>query len=76
MAGQLGGSRSRDCPYDLSIDSLPVSLRAHLQMFGRTVLYIPPLCKLNPFYDQFVGLRFRAMCYLADVCGEDISCYC
>ncbi|HEY9908067.1 MAG TPA: Mo-dependent nitrogenase C-terminal domain-containing protein [Thermosynechococcaceae cyanobacterium] len=46
------------------------------KMFGRTVLYIPPLCKLNPFYDQFVGLRFRAMCYLADVCGEDISCYC
>jgi hypothetical protein len=43
---------------------------------GRTILYIPPLCKLNPLYDQFVGLRFRALCYLADVCGEDVTAYC
>jgi Mo-dependent nitrogenase C-terminus len=46
------------------------------KLFGRTVLRIPPLCKLNPFYDEVVGLRFRALCYLADVCGEDISIYC
>jgi Mo-dependent nitrogenase C-terminus len=46
------------------------------KLFGRTVLQIPPLCKLNPFYDEVVGLRFRALCYLADVCGEDISLYC
>ncbi|WP_413163918.1 Mo-dependent nitrogenase C-terminal domain-containing protein [Capilliphycus salinus ALCB114379] len=39
---------------------------------GRTVLRIPPLCKLNPFYDQVVGLRFRAMCYLVDECGMSI----
>lgn len=39
---------------------------------GRTFLRIPPLCKLNPFYDQVVGLRFRAMCYLADECGMTI----
>jgi len=45
-------------------------------LLGRTVLYIPPLCKLNPLYEQFVGLRFRALCYLADVCGEDVSEYC
>ncbi|MDY7023546.1 MAG: Mo-dependent nitrogenase C-terminal domain-containing protein [Cyanobacteriota bacterium] len=36
---------------------------------GRTFLRIPPLCKLNPLYDQVVGLRFRAMCYLVDECG-------
>lgn len=30
--------------------------------FGNRVLFtIPPLCKLNPFYDQFVGLRFRSL---------------
>jgi hypothetical protein len=23
---------------------------------------IPPLCKLNPFYEQLVSLRFRAQC--------------
>jgi hypothetical protein len=27
-------------------------------------------------YEEVVGLRFKAMCYLADVCGEDISQYC
>lgn len=42
---------------------------------GRTLAHIPPLCKLNPLYDQLVGLRFRALCYLADECGEDISAY-
>jgi hypothetical protein len=47
-----------------------------VQFKGRTLLYIPPLCKLNPVYDEVVALRFRALCYLADVCGEDISSYC
>jgi hypothetical protein len=44
-----------------------------LMMFGQTVLHIPPLCKLNPFYDQLVGVRFRAMCYLVDECGESLE---
>ncbi|NJR38146.1 MAG: nitrogenase [Leptolyngbyaceae cyanobacterium CSU_1_4] len=47
-----------------------------VQFKGYTLLYIPPLCKLNPVYDEVVALRFRALCYLADVCGEDISIYC
>jgi hypothetical protein len=42
----------------------------------RTLFYIPPLCKLNPLYEQVVGIRFRALCYLADECGEDVSPYC
>lgn len=42
--------------------------------FGnRKLLQIPPMCKLNPLYEELVGLRFRALCYLADECGEDIS---
>lgn len=45
-------------------------------VFGRKVGHIPPLCKLNPFYEQLVGLRFRALCFLADQCGEDIQPYC
>ncbi len=36
---------------------------------------IPPLCKFNPLYDEFIGLRFRALSYLLDECGEDISQY-
>ncbi|OKH28487.1 Mo-dependent nitrogenase C-terminal domain-containing protein [Chroogloeocystis siderophila] len=46
-----------------------------LKLFGRT-LHIPPMCKLNPLYEEVVGLRFRALCYLADECGEDITAYC
>ena len=45
-------------------------------VFGRIIAHIPPMCKLNPLYDQFVGLRFRALCYLVDKCGEDIQSYC
>jgi len=37
--------------------------------------HIPPLCKLNPLYDELVALRFRAICYLADGCGEDVTRY-
>ncbi|MBW4421301.1 MAG: Mo-dependent nitrogenase C-terminal domain-containing protein [Myxacorys californica WJT36-NPBG1] len=47
-----------------------------IKLLGKTLFHIPPLCKLNPFYEEVVGLRFRALCYLADECGEDISCYC
>ncbi|MBR8840064.1 MAG: Mo-dependent nitrogenase C-terminal domain-containing protein [Stigonema ocellatum SAG 48.90 = DSM 106950] len=45
-------------------------------LLGRKIAHIPPMCKLNPLYDQFVGLRFRALCYLVDQCGEDIQSYC
>jgi len=47
-----------------------------IKLFGRTLLHIPPMCKLNPLYEEVVALRFRALCYLADECGEDISQYC
>ncbi|MBE9046543.1 Mo-dependent nitrogenase C-terminal domain-containing protein [Pleurocapsales cyanobacterium LEGE 10410] len=47
-----------------------------IQVFGRVILRIPPLCKLNPLYEQLVALRFRALCFLADRCGEDITPYC
>lgn len=46
-----------------------------IKLFGHKVVHIPPLCKLNPLYEQLVGLRFRALSYLADDCGEDISEY-
>lgn len=42
----------------------------------RILFCIPPLCKLNPLYEQVVGIRFRALCYLADECGEDVTTYC
>ncbi|MBD2082331.1 Mo-dependent nitrogenase C-terminal domain-containing protein [Leptolyngbya sp. FACHB-17] len=53
------------CPFERTIT-----------LFGHKVIHIPPLCKLNPLYDQLVGIRFRALSYLADECGEDVAPYC
>ncbi len=36
-----------------------------IRLFGHLITRIPPLCKLNPLYEQLVGLRFRALCYLS-----------
>jgi tellurite resistance protein len=52
------------CPFERDIN-----------LFGRKVAHIPPLCKLNPLYEQFTTLRFRSLSYLADDLGEDISEY-
>jgi hypothetical protein len=43
---------------------------------GRMLLHIPPLCQLNPLYEQLIGLRFKSLSYLVDQCGEDITSYC
>ena len=47
-----------------------------IKLFGHKIVHIPPLCKLNPLYEQLVGLRFRALSFLADDCKEDVSKYC
>ena len=39
-------------------------LERDIKLFGYR-FHIPPLCKLNPVYEELVGLRFRALCYLA-----------
>ncbi|NJK36909.1 MAG: nitrogenase [Oscillatoriales cyanobacterium RM2_1_1] len=52
------------CPFERNVNFL-----------GRLLFHIPPLCKLNPLYEELVSLRFRALTYLADI-GEDISRYC
>ncbi|MBD2209386.1 Mo-dependent nitrogenase C-terminal domain-containing protein [Calothrix sp. FACHB-156] len=47
-----------------------------ITIFGRKLFHIPPMCKLNPLYEQVVTLRFKALCYLADECKEDVAAYC
>jgi tellurite resistance protein len=47
-----------------------------VKLFGKKIVHIPPLCQLNPLYEQLVGLRFRALSYLADECHEDVTEYC
>ena len=49
-------------------------LERDVTLFGRTV-HIPALCKLNPLYNELVSLRYRALTYLTDVCGEDVTRY-
>lgn len=44
-------------------------------LFGKKIVHIPPMCKLNPLYEQLVGLRFRSLSFLADKCQEDITSY-
>jgi hypothetical protein len=47
-----------------------------LILLGRTIAHIPPLCKLNPFYESIMMLRFKALSFLADECGKDMAIYC
>jgi Mo-dependent nitrogenase C-terminus len=47
-----------------------------IQLLGHHLFHIPPMCKLNPVYEELVGLRFRSLSFLADVCGEDVTPYC
>jgi tellurite resistance protein len=46
-----------------------------IKLFGHKIVHIPSMCKLNPLYEQLVGLRFRSLSYLADDCEEDVSPY-
>lgn len=62
MARRLSQLIPAQCPFEQDI-----------RLFGKTIFHIPPLCKLNPFYDQLMNLRFRALIFLADVCGENIT---
>ena len=55
---------SCNCPFERDVT-----------LWGRKIFHIPAMCKLNPLYQQFVGLRLRALNYLTDVCGEDITKY-
>lgn len=47
------------CPFERTI-----------KVFQRTIFHIPPLCKLNPLYEQLVGIRFRSLNYLASESTE------
>jgi hypothetical protein len=46
-----------------------------IKLFNHTIFSIPPLCKLNPLYEQLVEVRCKSLAYLADECGEDVTLY-
>ncbi|WP_445305282.1 Mo-dependent nitrogenase C-terminal domain-containing protein [Microcoleus sp. Pol12A5] len=35
-----------------------------MQLLGHHLLYIPPMCKLNPVYEELMGLRFPSLSFL------------
>lgn len=43
-------------------------------LFGRKLVHIPPMCKINPLYEQLVALRFRCLGHLAVDEQLRISC--
>jgi hypothetical protein len=53
-----------NCPFERNIP-----------IFGLAVIHIPPLCKLNPLYEDFAMLRFNALTALAETYHLDITQY-
>lgn len=58
-------------PSDERISSLIVQLipsqcpfERDIVLFGRRLVHIPPICKVNPLFDQLVALRFRCLNHL------------
>lgn len=45
----------------------------YFKFWGGITVHVPPLCKLNPLYDEVVYLRFRALSFLADECSCDVT---
>ncbi|MCP9832770.1 MULTISPECIES: Mo-dependent nitrogenase C-terminal domain-containing protein [unclassified Cyanobium] len=41
-----------------------------VKLFGWKLVHIPPMCKINPLFDQLMALRFRCLCRLEEG-GED-----
>lgn len=42
-------------------------------VLGHRLLHIPPMCRINPLYEQLMALRFRCLCLLADEAPPDQS---
>ena len=51
------------CPFERDIN-----------LFGRKLVHIPPMCKINPLYEQLVALRFRCLGHLSMDEQLRISC--
>jgi len=65
VAGFIVNLIPSQCPFERDI-----------VLFGHKLVHIPPMCKLNPLYDQLVGLRFRCLGHLSEeqqlrICRKD-----
>ena len=44
-----------------------------VRLFGHKLVHIPPMCKINPLYDQLIALRLRCLTLLAEWEAEGAS---
>lgn len=61
---EIGSQAQANLLCNLIPSACPFARTLHIGIFK---LVIPPLCKVNPFYDDLMMLRFKAQCYLAEV---------
>ncbi|MBW4621684.1 MAG: nitrogenase [Cyanosarcina radialis HA8281-LM2] len=49
--------------------------KREIKLFDRTIVRIPALCQLNPFYEQIIGLRCKSLEYLTNKCSKPLTKY-
>lgn len=72
---RLRGWLDAQAPADPAVARLLVNLipaqcpfERDVMVLGRRIVHIPPMCRINPLYEQLMALRFRCLCLLA---GEE-----
>jgi tellurite resistance protein len=72
---RLRGWLDAQAPSDPAVARLLVKLipaqcpfERDVMVLGRRIVHIPPMCQINPLYEQLMSLRFRCLCLLA---GEE-----
>jgi len=69
---RLRGWLDAQAPCDPAIARLLVRLipaqcpfERDVMVLGHRLVHIPPMCRINPLYEQLMALRFRCLCLLA-----------
>jgi len=72
---RLRGWLDAQAPSDPAVARLLVRLipaqcpfERDVMVLGRKIVHIPPMCRINPLFEQLMALRFRCLCLLA---GEE-----
>lgn len=63
---ELDPSDPRIAAFIVSLIPAQCPFERDIMLFGHKLVHIPPMCKLNPLYDQLVGLRFRCLGHLPE----------
>ena len=58
---QMEPSDPRVAAFIVSLIPSQCPFERDIVLFGHKLVHIPPMCKINPLYEQLVGLRFRCL---------------